>query len=126
MSTRSDSSSPVSEQFRVLGPAPSFFLTNPLLTWDVFRSSEVPGGLDYYKNLFGVLSATQWSELAPSDNLIDNPGEGRHCLAKEGAEYLVYLGSAGSASLNIKQVQGTVKGNWKNLISGQEQAIGGW
>jgi hypothetical protein len=93
--------------------------------WDVVRSAEVPGGLGYYKNLYGVLSTTTWSELAPSDNLIDNAGVGRHCLAKEGAEYVVYLAGAGTAALAIKQIPTgtTLKGKWVNLISGQEQAI---
>jgi Protein of unknown function (DUF4038)/Domain of unknown function (DUF5060) len=91
--------------------------------WDVVRSSEVPGGLGYYKQLFSVISATKWSELSRADDLIDNPGDGRHCLARPGAEYLVYLAGAGSATLNVKQVPNTVQGKWLNLISGQQQAI---
>jgi Protein of unknown function (DUF4038)/Domain of unknown function (DUF5060) len=93
--------------------------------WDVVRSAEVPGGLGYYKNLYGVLSTTKWSELAPSDNLIDNAGVGRHCLAKAGAEYVVYLAAGGAAALDIKQIPAgtTLTGKWVNLISGQEQAI---
>jgi len=91
--------------------------------WDVVRATEVPGGLDYYKVLFGVISATQWSELSRADDLIDKPGDGRHCLAKPGAEYLVYLAGAGTAVLSVQQLPGTVKGKWVNLISGQEQTI---
>lgn len=93
--------------------------------WDVVRSAEVPDGLGYYKNLYGVLSTTKWSELAPSDTLIDNAGVGRHCLAKAGTEYVVYLAAAGSVTLDVKQIPtgATLTGRWVNLVSGQEQAI---
>ena len=91
--------------------------------WDVVRPTEVPGGLGYYKQLFGVISSAKWAELTRSDALIDKPGDGRHCLAKPGAEYLVYLAGAGSATLSVKQVASTLQGKWVNLISGQQQAI---
>jgi hypothetical protein len=95
--------------------------------WDVVRTSEVPGGLGYYKNLYGMLTTTRWPELGPSDNLINNAADGRHCLAKEGAEYLVYLAGAGTASLTVRQVPAgaTLMGKWVDLITGQEQSIAG-
>ncbi len=91
--------------------------------WDVVRPTEVPGGLGYYKNLFGVISATKWAQLSRADDLLSNAGEGRHCLAKAGAEYVVYLAGAGTTSLKIDQVSGTVQGKWVNLITNQEQSI---
>lgn len=93
--------------------------------WDVVRVAEVPGGLGYYKNLYSMLSSTKWSELAPADTLISGAAVGRHCLAKEGAEYLVYLVGTGSTSLAVKLLPAgsTLKGKWLNLVSGQEQAI---
>ncbi len=91
--------------------------------WDVVRVNEVPNGLGYYKNLYAVISATKWSELSPADDLIDSAGEGRHCLAKPGSEYLVYLAKAGTASLKIAQAAANVKGQWMNLVTGQQQAI---
>jgi len=91
--------------------------------WDIVRAEEVPGGLGYYKWLFGVISGTRWSELSRADNLIDKPGDGRHCLARPGAEYLVYLAGAGNVALSVGQVPGTLQGKWVNLISGEEQAI---
>jgi Protein of unknown function (DUF4038)/Domain of unknown function (DUF5060) len=93
--------------------------------WDVVHWTEIPGGLAYQANLYAVLSSTNWSSLDPSDNLIDNAGTGRHCLATPGSEYLVYLAGSGTANLNVKQVAAgtTLKGKWVNLTSGQEQAI---
>jgi hypothetical protein len=93
--------------------------------WDVVRSTEVPNGLSYYGNVFKVLSATKWSQMTPSDTLIDNAGLDRHCLAIPGAEYLVYLGAAGTATVTIGQVApgATLTGKWVDLITGAEQAI---
>jgi hypothetical protein len=93
--------------------------------WDVVRSTEVPNGLSYYGNVFKVLSATKWSQLSPSDALINNAGLDRHCLANPGAEYLVYLGAAGTATLTVGQVapSATLSGKWVDLITGAEQAI---
>ncbi len=93
--------------------------------WDVVRYAEVPSGIGAYKNLYGLLSSTAWSRLSPSDSLINNAGTGRHCLANPGAEYVAYLGGAGSLSLNVTQVPAGSKlnGTWLNLITGQTQAI---
>jgi hypothetical protein len=93
--------------------------------WDVVRSTEVPNGLGYYDNLYKVLSATKWSQLSPSDTLLNNAGTGRHCLANPGSEYLIYLGAAGMATLIIGQVPAgaMLSGKWVNLITGVEKAI---
>jgi hypothetical protein len=94
-------------------------------SWDVVRATEVPNGLPYYKNLFDLFSTSHWYNLTPQDNLIDNPTVGRHCLAKVGAEYLVYLAGGGQVVLNVQSLPtgASLKGAWVDLVTGAQQPI---
>ncbi len=93
--------------------------------WDVVRATEVPNGLAYYKNLFDRFVTSRWYDLTPQDNLIDSAAEGRHCLAKVGAEYLVYLAGGGSVLLNVQGLPSGafLKGTWLDLVTGVQQPI---
>jgi len=93
--------------------------------WDVVRATEVPNGLPYYKNLVDLFAASHWYDLTPQDVLIDNAAEGRHCLAKVGTEYLVYLAGGGSVTLNAQGLPSvaSVKGMWVDLVTGSQQVI---
>jgi hypothetical protein len=93
--------------------------------WDVVRFAEVPNGLPYYKNLFDLFAKSHWYDLTPQDTLIDMPVEGRHCLAKGGSEYLVFLAAGGTVHLNVTGLAagGSLKGTWVDLVTGMQQPI---
>jgi Protein of unknown function (DUF4038)/Domain of unknown function (DUF5060) len=106
------------------GGYPGYYYTYH--AWDLVRYAELPAGLGYYKNLSDLFAKTRWYDLAPHDDLIDNPAEGRRCLAKPGAEYVVYLAGAGTVALNVQGIPngGTLAETWVDLISGQQRSIG--
>jgi hypothetical protein len=94
-------------------------------SWDVVRYNEMPNGLSAYKNLADLFRSTAWRTLVPSENLINSPGSGRHCLANPGSEYVVYLQGSGSVTLTISGAPAgnSLKATWLNVTTGAQQNL---
>ena len=89
-----------------------------LQAWDVDKYDEVPNALDSYLHYVTFMKGTRWPTLAANDALIGGGATGKHCLANPGAEYIVYLAAAGTASLTIAGAAAPLAAAWFNVSTG--------
>lgn len=91
--------------------------------WDVVRTAEEPENLVYYSYLSDFFTRSNWYNLVPREDLIS--GNGNYCLAREGSEYIIYMGDGGSTILQLEGAIKDLRGTWMNIYTGEEKEIQG-
>jgi len=98
------------------GGYPTYYYT--YTAWDVIRPNDTPPGYDYMRVLRDILEKTNYWEMKPADELVDNG----HCLADRGKEYLVYLEKPQPVTFQLQADALEIK--WFNALTGEARDAG--
>jgi hypothetical protein len=74
------------------------------------------GGSDYMKLLYEFMTGTKWWEMNPDNSVITNGSA--FALVNPGTEYVVYLRSGSSVSVNLSAVSGDLNVDWFDTKDG--------
>lgn len=100
-------------QIQMAGGYNAYYYTHT--AWDVVRTDDTPPGYIYLKHFSDFFTKTQYWLLKPADSLVSSG----YCLADAGKEYIVYLDTATSFTLQLRGISKPLKARWFQPFSGK-------
>lgn len=96
------------------------------LTCEDFRSRDLWWDQNRHALAFFKTHNVPFQDMANADNLVSGAGNNaNHCLALPGSQYVIYLRSGGSHTLNLGAATGDFALHWYNPRSGGALITGG-
>jgi len=89
---------------------------SPYSGWDLNHPTNLQGMVQM-KHLYDLFQKVEFWNMTPSDNLVTSGTA--YCLANPGNEYVIYLPSGGSVTINLSAAIGTLNAEWYDPKDGR-------